>query len=59
MVTSIPDVKENKAKLINGIYVSDNPSNVNGENVLVINKSSGLVVATVDEAKQYLQNEVI
>ena len=38
-VTSIPDVKENKAKLINGIYVSDNPSNVNGENVLVINKS--------------------
>lgn len=58
-VTSIPDVKENKAKLINGIYVSDNPSNVNGENVLVINESSGLVVATVDEAKQYLQNEVI
>lgn len=43
-VTSIPEVKENKAKLTNGIYVSDDPSNVNGENILVVNKSSGLVL---------------
>ena len=43
-VTSIPEVKENKAKLINGIYVSSDPSNVNGENILVVNKSSGLVL---------------
>lgn len=43
-VTSIPEIKENKAKLINGIYVSDNPSNVNGENALVVNGSNGLVL---------------
>ena len=43
-VTSIPEVKENKAKLTNGIYVSDDPSNVNGKNILVVNKSSGLVL---------------
>lgn len=50
-ITSIPEIKENKAKLINGIYVSDNPSNVNGENVLVVNKSSGLVLVTTDNSK--------
>lgn len=43
-VTSVPEVKENKAKIINGIYVSGDPSNVNGENILVVNKSSGLVL---------------